>query len=62
MRILAITFVLAASLCAGIARANCGPLIDALDKVDQQPRFAMYDIDSRDQPLTGNRWPYASAR
>jgi hypothetical protein len=48
-----ISFLLAIGVGADVAHANCGPLLDALEKADQQPRFAMYDIASRDQPLTG---------
>jgi hypothetical protein len=35
------------------ARANCDRLFEAFDKADKQERVAQYDIDSRDQPLTG---------
>jgi hypothetical protein len=40
-------------LAAGIAHANCAPVVDALEKASRQARLAQYDIDSRDQPLTG---------
>jgi hypothetical protein len=38
---------------AHAARANCDRLFEALDKADKQERVAQFDIDSRDQPLTG---------
>jgi len=41
------------SIAAGSAHANCSALFDALEKADKQTRFAQYDLDSRDQPLTG---------
>jgi hypothetical protein len=40
-------------LCAHAAHANCDRLVDALDKADKQERVAQYDVESRDQPLTG---------
>lgn len=38
---------------AQAAFASCERLLDALEKADRQERVAQYDIDSRDQPLTG---------
>lgn len=53
-----IRLVIAAAAAAGTcfahgASANCDRLLDALEKADKQDRVAQYDIDSRDQPLTG---------
>ena len=36
-----------------VAQANCGPLLEAIDKAWKQERIAQYDIDSPDQPLSG---------
>ena len=41
------------SAMAPVASANCSAVLAALEKADREPRVAQYDIDSRDQPLTG---------
>lgn len=51
MRQLALACVVSAL--APVASANCAPVLAALEKADREPRVAQYDIDSRDQPLTG---------
>jgi hypothetical protein len=38
---------------AASARADCSALLAALEKADREPRFALYDLESREQPLTG---------
>jgi len=43
----------ACGLLGQTARADCDRLFEAFDKADKQERVAQYDIDSRDQPLTG---------
>lgn len=44
---------IAAAAVAPAAYANCDRLFEALERADKQQRLAMYDVDSRDQPLTG---------
>jgi hypothetical protein len=38
---------------AHTAQANCDRVFDALEKADKQERVAQYDLETRDQPLTG---------
>lgn len=52
-RLACLALAVAAPWVAGPAWADCSELLKALEKADRQPRLAQYDIDSRDQPLTG---------
>ncbi len=54
MKIFAISFLFATAFGANMAHANCGPLIEALEKAQKQERLAQYSLDSREQPLPGN--------
>ena len=38
-------------LAVAAAQANCEPLLDAIDKLAQQSRFAAYEVDRPDQQL-----------
>jgi hypothetical protein len=44
---------LAALFAAGAAHASCKPLFDAVDRMVQQTRFAMYELDKPEQVPTG---------
>jgi hypothetical protein len=52
MNLIARLALLAAGLLvAGAAQANCKPLLDALNKTAQQPRFAVYEVETPEQAL-----------
>lgn len=54
MNLIARLALLAAGLlAAGAAQANCKPLLDALNRAAQQSRFAVYEVQSPEQPLSG---------
>jgi hypothetical protein len=54
MGLLAAVILVALASAADAAPADCRLLLDALDNADRQPRVAQYDIETHDQPLTGD--------
>jgi hypothetical protein len=53
MTVLAKLALQAALLAGGSAHADCAPLLDALERAQRQPRGAVYEVDRRDQPPSG---------
>jgi hypothetical protein len=49
-----LTVLMAALLASGAVFADCKPLLDAMNKVAQQTRFAAYEVNKPEQVPTGD--------
>lgn len=49
--LLGVGLAVACAVAAGAASANCGPIIDAMDKAVKETRFAAWEVQQPEQPL-----------